>query len=288
MNNYLSKDLEKSNSSLYQLSYPKAIFFILIFIAGLVPAAIIQGLVMFVLGSEASNTDIGKFLFTIINIIPFIVVLFVAYVWSKNEKQFLRFNLNLSWSLLPVISLLMLSVMLLSSYTTTFVPHDSGWLKEVYIIFEEAFKSLMDPAWILVLATCVFAPVLEEVFFRGILLKGLINRSENEKEVWLAILFTSFMFGLIHMNPWQFIAAVISGIALGYVYYRTKSLGNTIFMHALNNGISVYVLLHYGEMEPAELSAYPEEYNALFLVVYIALMYLIYILTKKNTSRFIK
>ncbi len=284
MNNTL-EEFENQNVSLFQISYPKAIFYLLIFLVGLVPAAIFQGLTMFIFGAEE---EIGKFFLTISNIIPFIVVILMAYLWSKNEKQSFRFNFSLSWSLLPIISLLMLSVMMLSSYTTTFVPHDSGWLKEVYTLFEEAFKSLMDPAWILVLATCIFAPVFEEILFRGILLKGLINRSKNEKEVWLAILFTSFMFGLIHMNPWQFIAAMISGIALGYVYYRTKSLGNTIFMHALNNGISVYVLLQYGEMEPAELSAYPEGYNVLLLLAYVGLMYLIYFLTKKNTSRFIK
>lgn len=282
MNN-LSEELE-TKDRFFKLSYIESIFYIFIFILGIIPAFLIQGVIQYFFGLEG---NLGKIVMITTNIIPFIVVIVMTYFWNKEDKK-LSFNFNISWKLLPVISFLMLSVMMLSSYTTTLVPHDSGWLKNVYDAFEAMFKELMNPTWVLIISTCVFAPIFEEILFRGILLKGLINSSKNEKQVWLAIVFTSFMFGVIHMNPWQFIAAMISGIALGYVYYRTKSLGNTIFMHALNNGVSVYILLKYGEMEPAGLSDYPEWYNILFLIGYIVWMFAIYFFTKNNTSHLIK
>ncbi len=278
MNNHLE---ELKQEKLFKLNYLKALFYVALFIIGMLPAAIIQYIATSILGSDG---EIGRAILIFSNIIPFLWIIFMAYFWSRNEKESFQFNFNLTWNLLPFIILLMLSVMMLSSYTTTFIPHDSGWLKELYDIFESLFKELMNSKWALIVSTCVFAPFFEEILFRGILLKGLINTSKNEKQVWLAILFTSFMFGLIHMNPWQFIAAMISGIALGYVYYRTKSLGNVIFMHALNNGVSVYILLKYEEMEPAELQ-YPEAYNLLFLLGYLFFMYLIYFFTRKNAKR---
>ncbi len=283
MNNQLEE--LKAKNHFFKLSYAKAIFYIIIFISGILPAFLVQGIAQYFFGLEG---DVGKAIMITTNIIPFIVVILIAYWWSKNDNEHLQFDFNISWSMIPIITLLMLSVMMLSSYTTTFVPHDSGWLKDLYDTFEAMFKELMNPKWALIISTCVFAPIFEEILFRGILLKGLINTSTNEKEVWLAIVFTAFMFGVIHMNPWQFIAAMISGIALGYVYYRTKSLGNTIFMHALNNGISVYILLQYGEMEPTSLSDYPGWYNIVFLIGYILLMYAVYYYTRNNTTRLIK
>ncbi|MFV0530589.1 MAG: lysostaphin resistance A-like protein [Flavobacteriales bacterium] len=279
MNNHLEEF--EQEEKLFKLTYLKAVCYIGIFILGIIPAVIIRKGVLF----SHLEKDTEKIILIIVNIIPFIITILTAYWWSKSNKEPFRFNLTLSWKLIPVIFFLMINVMMLSSYTTTFIPHDSGRLKELYDVFETAFKELMNPKWALIVSTCVFAPIFEEVLFRGILLKGLINASKNETQVWAAIFATSFVFGLIHGNPWQFAAAIIAGVALGYVYYRTKSLGNVIFMHALNNGISVYILLEYEEMEPVYLSEYPEAYNLLFLLGYIIFMYLIYFFTKNNTSR---
>ena len=67
----------------------------------------------------------------------------------------------------------------------------------------------------------VMAPIFEEIVFRGILQKGLINKGwEPTKAIWVS----AIVFGFVHGNPWQFVGAVLLGYVLGLVYHRTKSL----------------------------------------------------------------
>jgi uncharacterized protein len=77
----------------------------------------------------------------------------------------------------------------------------------------------------------VAAPILEELIFRGIILEGLLNRYSAVK----SILLSSFLFGFVHLNPWQFVTGFILGIFIGWVYYRTKSLVYPIIIHATAN-----------------------------------------------------
>ena len=104
---------------------------------------------------------------------------------------------------------------------------------------------------------------------RALALNAFLKKATTSLQAWGAILFTALLFGLIHMNPWQFIAAMIAGTVMGYVYYRTQSLMNTILMHALNNIISVVVLLKYGKAEPTDIFNYPEWWNLIFLAIII-------------------
>lgn len=77
----------------------------------------------------------------------------------------------------------------------------------------------------------IAAPILEELIFRGIILDGLLKKYSPTK----SILISSFLFGLAHLNPWQFVTGLILGIFSGWVYYRTKSLSFSIIIHAATN-----------------------------------------------------
>lgn len=81
------------------------------------------------------------------------------------------------------------------------------------------------------LTIVVAAPILEELIFRGIILDGFLKRYSPLK----SILFSSFLFGLVHMNPWQFISAMIIGCFAGWIYYRTRNLLLCILIHFINN-----------------------------------------------------
>jgi len=71
----------------------------------------------------------------------------------------------------------------------------------------------------------------EELFFRGLILDGFaINYSKKK-----AIIISSLLFGLIHLNPWQFVGAFIIGLVLAYICIETKSILLCIYMHFLNN-----------------------------------------------------
>lgn len=85
----------------------------------------------------------------------------------------------------------------------------------------------------------IFAPLFEETFCRGIILRGLLFHMKP----WKAILWSAFIFGVIHLNPWQAIPAFLVGSLMGWVYWKTGSLWATIFLHFINNGFSYIVVL---------------------------------------------
>jgi hypothetical protein len=87
----------------------------------------------------------------------------------------------------------------------------------------------------------IAAPLCEEWLCRGVIAKGLLRHSTPAK----AILWSAFIFALIHGNPWQAVPAFVIGLLLGYVYWKTRSLLPCIFIHFVNNGLSFLLLLLY-------------------------------------------
>lgn len=111
---------------------------------------------------------------------------------------------------------------------------------------EQTFQTLQ-AGWLGVLCMAVLGPVVEEVFFRGVLTRELLKRYKPAT----AILVSGLVFGVIHINPAQVVGACISGFFFAWLYARTCSILPGIFIHILNNGLSVYLMRTYPEMETA-------------------------------------
>ena len=79
----------------------------------------------------------------------------------------------------------------------------------------------------------LFAPVLEELVFR----KMILDRTKGYGET-TAIVFSALSFGLFHQNLTQILFAFGVGLFLGYVYCKTGKVAITMIMHILINGFS--------------------------------------------------
>lgn len=80
----------------------------------------------------------------------------------------------------------------------------------------------------------VMAPLVEEMFFRGLFLP-LIDRAVRSR--WAAVLLSGVAFGLFHTPLYHAIPALaVFGILLGYLYVRTGSLTLVILVHGIFNG----------------------------------------------------
>jgi membrane protease YdiL (CAAX protease family) len=94
------------------------------------------------------------------------------------------------------------------------------------------------------LVTAVAAPICEEIFFRGMLLRLLRRRLP----LWAAVILSAMAFGLAHASPAVSAALlptfVYMGIVLAVVYVRTGWLTNTILLHSLSNAIAT-VAVYY-------------------------------------------
>lgn len=133
----------------------------------------------------------------------------------------------------------------LAELCTGLIPTD-GLLEELYKSFEKTFNIMLNYKIAGFITICILAPIFEEIIFRGIILKGMLN---HKVKPVIAIFVSGLIFGLAHLNPWQFIGAGILGIIFGFIYYRTNSLFLTMLLHFLNNTLSYILMLIYGDKE---------------------------------------
>ena len=84
------------------------------------------------------------------------------------------------------------------------------------------------------IAVILCAPIFEEALFRGVILRGFLRKTTP----FQGIVVSGLCFGALHVLPIHVFFASIVGFALGYVYYRTRSLGLVILIHFINNGTS--------------------------------------------------
>jgi uncharacterized protein len=111
----------------------------------------------------------------------------------------------------------------------------------------EAARDLTDratgPAAVvaLVLIVGVGAPIVEELFFRGLLLRSLDHRFGS----LTAILGSSVVFGAVHQQLPQFPALVLVGVVTAVITLRSGRLGPAIWTHVGFNMTTVVALLAY-------------------------------------------
>jgi membrane protease YdiL (CAAX protease family) len=92
----------------------------------------------------------------------------------------------------------------------------------------------------------LIAPVCEEVLLRGAF-QGTLERRGPVR----AIAWTSLVFGVIHMNPFNFIGPILMGVGLGLVVWRTGSILPAILWHAVHNSVVVLMVgLEWVESTP--------------------------------------
>lgn len=84
--------------------------------------------------------------------------------------------------------------------------------------------------WQVALSTGLLAPILEEFFFRKLLIDRLYRHGELA-----AILTSAVFFGLIHQNFSQFFYAFGVGVIFGYLYCKTRSYIAVTLAHVIFN-----------------------------------------------------
>jgi len=99
--------------------------------------------------------------------------------------------------------------------------------------------------WVSILLVGVLAAVGEELFFRGILQRILIQAF---KSPWIGIVITGAIFSAIHGQFLGFLPRMILGIILGALYWYSGSLFPAMLGHFVFNSLQV-VLLYYKKID---------------------------------------
>lgn len=174
-----------------------------------------------------------------------LIILTMKRLHISDLKHF--FHTKIKAAHIGIAILLYFVSMPIAEYLAMLVPTEGyKWLELLYKTFEESFTIIFEYKVAAFIMVVILAPLLEELIFRGLILRGMLNANINP---WVAVLLSSFLFGLAHLNPWQFLGAGMIGVILGYIYWRSQSLWLVIFLHALNNGIAYFITLQTNSLE---------------------------------------
>lgn len=94
--------------------------------------------------------------------------------------------------------------------------------------------------WIVLAVMVVaIAPVVEELFYRGLVMRALTKRGWSP---WVAIVGSAALFGGMHFQPLQFLGLFVLGVLLGVLAHRSGRLGPAIWAHVGFNATTVVSL----------------------------------------------
>ncbi len=107
---------------------------------------------------------------------------------------------------------------------------------------QQAVEQLIRTSFITVIQVTILAPIIEEFFFRKIIIGHIFT-----KHKYLGLLFSSILFGGMHMLAGFSLPGMILytglGFFLGLVYIKTNRLETSIIAHGFNNLISYLLVL---------------------------------------------
>ena len=83
------------------------------------------------------------------------------------------------------------------------------------------------------------APITEEIIFRGFIL----SRFKKAMPTSLAVVLSSVLFGLVHLQLLWVIYAALIGILLAIIAEQEKSIGASILLHMAINFSALFVEL---------------------------------------------
>lgn len=200
-----------------------------IFLAVSIAAGLLLGVITGIAGLE--NMSVGNFI--AYNLSMLFILWFAWNNSRKLEEKVFHFN-AIPPSLYPLLVILTLSFSVILDLLSNLLPMPE--------IMEKVFAMLATRDVWTFLMVGITGPILEEVLFRGIILDGFLRRYSPLK----AVFWSAFLFGLFHLNPWQFIPGFLTGLLMGYVYLKTRSLIPVILMHMVNNSLSWLIMYFYG------------------------------------------
>ncbi len=87
----------------------------------------------------------------------------------------------------------------------------------------------------------IFSPVVQEIVFRGIVMEGLLRKSN----LAIAQLVSTMLFSAVHWSGGaeQVVFTSLTGLVQGWLYWRTRSIVAPAIMHVIGNCIAASALV---------------------------------------------
>jgi CAAX prenyl protease-like protein len=133
------------------------------------------------------------------------------------------------------VALLVCAIWIAPQQFLGFAPRLVGFNPEIFSGQSAAFWATIAFRF---LRLVVIVPLVEEIFWRGFLLRYFVNEKFHAVAFgtfsWLSFAAVTLGFGFSHARA-DWVAALLAGALYNYVAYRTKSLASCVLAHALTN-----------------------------------------------------
>ena len=158
---------------------------------------------------------------------------FFTYKWYKTGTVTIEKTALNKYIWLPAL------VWVLVIVAENFLPHDPSVSQKMV---EELTHNQPLFSFFMVV---VFAPLTEELTFRGMLARFVFPQQDNIKQTALFLLVSSLIFALVHFpgTPLQFLVYASLGFSMGLAYISKGGLAYSIALHALNNLIAFLMIV---------------------------------------------
>ena len=145
------------------------------------------------------------------------------------------------------------------------------------------FNGLGSLFYILIIVAVVPA-IGEELLFRGVLQKIVINWTKNAH---LGIWITAIFFSALHLQFFGFFPRLLLGLLFGYIFLWSKSLWVPIFGHFINNGSVVIASYFFPEsINEADISIFKDsEYSIVFYGISCIISIFIFFFIRKINKK---
>jgi uncharacterized protein len=153
-------------------------------------------------------------------------------IWFWREYQF-RAARRIVFA--AAVALLLFAVWIAPRELLGFAPRLIGFNPEIFSGQPATYWTTVAVRFVRLV---VVVPLVEEIFWRGFLLRYFVNEKFYTVPVgtfsWLSFAVVTVGFGFAH-SPADRIAALIAGALYNGIAYRTKSLASCVVAHAITN-----------------------------------------------------
>lgn len=216
-----------------------AIRYPLIFIGVQIPfivVLIIYGILHVVSGQslEALERNITKFNFPI-TVLGYMLTFFISYLILRGKESILE-RISFKRISFKEIVLVLVVTITLSVCIMCLIPILTSIFPQYNKVSEEISRDIEVP--IMIINALIFAPIFEELLFRGLVFKEL----KKHTNIIASVITQGLIFGVFHLNIVQGIYTCMLGIVMAIVYNWTNSIFASMIMHIGFNILGTIVL----------------------------------------------
>lgn len=193
------------------------------------------------LANNFTDTDITLILQMLLQIASLGLASGFVFAYCTNTNKDKSATLNKKITTFEKIKLVLISLLIifgLQVLLSGIIYPKLGLDYDVTDMFVVNAESNVLSKIILILSIAVTPAIFEELFFRKAVIDFTLPYGKN-----FALLFSSLLFGLLHMNLSQGLFAFIIGLVFGVIYLYTKDIKLTMLIHFINNGFAAIAMI---------------------------------------------